>query len=64
MKAARGDRRGLPARESGPFVAVLDPATGKPRSQWEHPGLGGGDALVIGDRLVLCAPALAGYDLP
>ncbi|MEU8838595.1 protein kinase [Streptomyces roseus] len=64
VKAARGGRRGLLGRESGPFVAALDPATGKPRRQWEHPGLGGGDALLIGDRLVLCAPALAAYDLP
>ncbi|MFI5669195.1 protein kinase [Streptomyces sp. NPDC051704] len=64
VKAARGGRRGLLGRELGPFVAVLDPATGKPLRQWEHPGLGGGDTLLIGDRLVLSAPALAGYDLP
>ncbi|MER6861131.1 protein kinase [Streptomyces sp. NPDC000665] len=64
VKAARGGRRGLLGRELGPFVAVLDPATGKPLRQWEHPGLGGGDTLLIGDRLVLSAPALAAYDLP
>ncbi|MFE2549221.1 protein kinase [Streptomyces sp. NPDC059355] len=66
VKAARGGRRGLLGRELGPFVAVLDPATGKPLRQWEHPGLGGGDTLLIGDRLVLSAPAPApaGYDLP
>ncbi|MFK0218919.1 protein kinase [Streptomyces vinaceus] len=64
VKAARGGRRGMLGRESGPFVAVLDPATGKPRRQWEHPGLGGGDVLLIGDRLVLSRPELAAYDLP
>ncbi|MFE5761670.1 protein kinase [Streptomyces sp. NPDC056492] len=64
VKAARGGRRGLLGRESGPFVAVLDPATGKPRRQWEHPGLAGGDTLLVGDQLVLSRPELAAYDLP
>ncbi|MFF3647642.1 protein kinase [Streptomyces sp. NPDC002181] len=64
VKAARGGRRGLLGRESGPFVAVLDPATGKPRRQWEHPGLADGDTLLVGDRLALSRPELAAYDLP
>ncbi|MFD5506387.1 protein kinase [Streptomyces sp. NPDC127051] len=63
VKAARG-RRGRLGRESGPFVAVLDPATGKPRRQWEQPGLADGDALLVGDRLVLSRPELSAYTLP
>ncbi|MFD7840525.1 protein kinase [Streptomyces sp. NPDC059761] len=63
VKAARG-RRGRLGRESGPFVAVLDPATGKPRRQWEQPGLADGDTLLVGDRLVLSRPELSAYTLP
>ncbi|WP_167535824.1 serine/threonine-protein kinase [Streptomyces vinaceus] len=64
VRAARGGRRGRLGRESGPFVAVLDPATGKPRRQWEQPGLADGDALLVGDRLVLSRPELSAYALP
>ncbi|MFK0043094.1 PQQ-binding-like beta-propeller repeat protein [Streptomyces sp. NPDC090741] len=64
VKAARGGRRGRLGRESGPFVAVLDPATGKPRRRWEQPGLADGDTLLVGDRLVLSRPELSAYALP
>ncbi|MFB7054351.1 protein kinase [Streptomyces vinaceus] len=64
VRAARGGRRGRLGRESGPFVAVLDPATGKPRRQWEQPGPAGGDTLLVGDRLVLSRPELSAYALP
>ncbi|WP_405756562.1 protein kinase domain-containing protein [Streptomyces sp. NBC_00073] len=64
VKAARGGRRGRLGRESGPFVAVLDPATGRQRRQWEQPGLADGDTLLVGDQLVLSRPELAAYALP
>ncbi|MFE2147240.1 PQQ-binding-like beta-propeller repeat protein, partial [Streptomyces sp. NPDC059456] len=64
VKAARGGRRGRLGRESGPFVAVLDPATGRGRRRWEQPALADGDALVVGDHLVLSRPELAAYALP
>ncbi|WP_159046012.1 protein kinase domain-containing protein [Streptomyces sp. WM6372] len=64
VKAARGGRRGRLGRQSGPFVAVLDPVTGKPRRQWEQPELADGDTLLVGDRLVLSRPELSAYALP
>ncbi|MFF4097980.1 protein kinase [Streptomyces sp. NPDC001903] len=63
VKVPRGGRRGLLNRSADPFVAVLDPATGRPRRQWEHPGLGG-DALLIGGHLVLARPELSAHALP
>ncbi|WP_371617735.1 protein kinase [Streptomyces sp. NBC_00454] len=64
VKVLGGGRRGLLNRSAGPFVAVLDPATGKLRRQWDHPALADADALLIGDHLALSRPELAAYALP
>ncbi|MFE2338584.1 protein kinase [Streptomyces sp. NPDC059431] len=64
VKVSHGGRRSLLNRSTGPFVAVLDPATGRLRRQWEQPGLAQGDALLIGDHLVLSRPELSAYALP
>ncbi|WP_330298379.1 protein kinase domain-containing protein [Streptomyces sp. NBC_00503] len=64
VKVLGGGRRGLLNRSAGPFVAVLDPATGKLRRQWDHPALVDAAALLIGDRLALSRPELAAYALP
>ncbi|MCJ0871296.1 PQQ-binding-like beta-propeller repeat protein [Streptomyces sp. AP-93] len=64
VKVPQGSRRGLLGRASEPCVAVLDPASGKPRRYWDHPPLATADVLLVGDRLVLSRPELAAYGLP
>ncbi|AWZ07080.1 hypothetical protein DRB96_39840 [Streptomyces sp. ICC1] len=64
VRARSGGRRGLLGREAGPFVAVLDPATGRQLRQWVHPALAEGDAVLVGGHLVLSRPELAAYGLP
>ncbi|MFF1340477.1 protein kinase [Streptomyces sp. NPDC058290] len=58
-----GGRRGLLNRSADAFVAVLDPATGKPRRRWEEPGRRG-STLLIGEQLVLARPELKAVALP
>ncbi|WP_158734467.1 PQQ-binding-like beta-propeller repeat protein [Streptomyces sp. NRRL F-2747] len=64
VKVPEGGRRGLLHRSAEPFVAVLDPATGKPRRRWEPPASVPGEVLLTGDHLVLARPELSAYALP
>lgn len=64
MEVRRGGRRGLLKRAADPFVTVLDPATGKSVRQWDPPPPAAGDALLIGEHLLLPHPALTAYALP
>ncbi|MER5727917.1 hypothetical protein ABT084_06090 [Streptomyces sp. NPDC002138] len=64
VHASRGGRRGPLGREADPFVAVLDPETGKTLRQWADPVLAGSDVLPVGEQLVLSRPELAAYALP
>ncbi|MCX5404838.1 protein kinase [Streptomyces sp. NBC_00335] len=64
VKVPQGGRRGLLGRSSDPYVAVLDPSSGRPRRHWDHPPPATSEALLIGDHLVLSRPELAAYGLP
>ncbi|MFB6517761.1 protein kinase [Streptomyces sp. NPDC056401] len=64
VKVPQGGRRGLIGRSSDPYVAVLSPASGRPRRYWDHPPLAAADALLVGDDLVLSRPELTAYGLP
>ncbi|MFE4636691.1 protein kinase [Streptomyces sp. NPDC056773] len=64
VQVPHGNRRGLLARSAEPFVAVLDPSSGKPRRRWNHPPLAAADTVLIGDHLVLSRPDLTAYALP
>ncbi|WP_407837386.1 protein kinase [Streptomyces sp. DSM 116496] len=64
VKVPQGGRRGLFGRSPDPYVAVLDPASGRPRRYWDHPPLAAVGALLVGDHLVLSRPELTAYGLP
>ncbi|WP_168724302.1 serine/threonine-protein kinase [Streptomyces sp. A1547] len=66
VRSSSGDGRGLLGRRKAlqPFVAALDPGTGRTRWLWEDPALGAGDAVLIDDHLVLPRPELTAVALP
>ncbi|MFF1413811.1 protein kinase [Streptomyces sp. NPDC058289] len=64
VKVPQGGRRGLLGRSPDPYVAVLDPASGRPRRYWDHPPPATAEALLVGDHLVLSRPELTAYELP
>ncbi|MFD9337228.1 protein kinase [Streptomyces sp. NPDC060028] len=62
VRASRPGRRGLLGKVAPPFFTALDPETG--RLRWKWPAVGEGDAVLIGDLVVLPRPELTAIAVP